>query len=63
MKIESTFGNEKTDFHYHFQKIIESHHPIKKLGIRRFEVLRNALNPTRKELIKLVNILITASKR
>lgn len=59
MNIESTFGNSSHNLRTHFNQLSEKNGSTQKLGQRRFETLKSALNPSIEELQQLVNILVS----
>jgi hypothetical protein len=61
--MENTFGNDTSDIRSHYKKMNTLFGKIPNLGMRRFEQLRSALNPTIEELEELIDILVTISKR
>jgi len=56
IRLETTFGNLTRNLRTHFKQLKEMFGPVKKLGMRRFEQLRSAFNPTIEELKEISSI-------
>lgn len=63
IRIENTFGNGTPDICDHFKQLTTQFGKVKKLGLRRFQILRNALNPTVEQISQISNELVKASQR
>ena len=61
--LENTDGNNTKDIRTHFKHITKTYGKVKKLGMRHFQALRTAHNPSLDELQVLCDILVKASKR
>ena len=55
--IENTFDNDTHDFRTHLKKLKAEYGRIKKMGIRRIEMLKRAFSPTIVELQQLTNLI------
>ena len=61
--IESTWGNNFKDIRSHYKFIKETYSKISKLGLRRFQTLFSAINPTILEIDAIRNLFATTSQR
>lgn len=65
MEIENTYGNSERKLKKHFSRVRSSLDPqhLVKMGEGRFMKIRSSLNPTKEELLELISILVSNSRR
>ena len=61
--LENTYGNDIRSLRKHFKKFVNQNGPMKKLGLRRFELLRNCFDPPKEILKQLTDILVEESQK
>lgn len=63
MQMENTYGNGNVELNEHFKAMKEQFGQIPKLGLKRFKILWEALDPSVEELETIADILSNAAFR
>ena len=63
IKIENTFENDTHHIRNHLRQLRDCFGNVKNMGFRRFQVLRNAFNPSIEQILLMLDELTKASQK